>query len=351
MTSWLQRLLGGSVRATGPLATEDDVYYCYRLFLRREPDAEGFRHYMQKIKTDHIGTDRLIDEFMNSPEFRSIFLGRGGNGVLYNYIMHARDTIQLVSCQGFDMYIRPDDLFIGALIVDGKPYEQHITTTIQQHLRPGNVFLDIGANIGYFVLLGSSLVGPQGRVIGFEPNPSNAELVRMSIEHNHFTQTTLHQQAVSDRHDYFVLESEGSNGWLIPEASGTAVPGQEGNRPTMKQRYRVEAVALDDVLPDLDHVDLLKIDIEGSEPRALRGMDALIKRCRPTILTEFSPDLISAISNVHPKEYLEMLRSYGYALAEIQTNGASSAVLTNDEIMQRYTAANASHIDLMAIQR
>ena len=144
-------------------ATLEDLRACYRLFLLREPDETGWRAWKDLIESHQISVQMLVDGFMNGPEFRQL--------------QEAAATPVLVPLDGFQLYVRRNDYFIGAAIARDRSYEPHVTAAVRRMLRPGDTFLDIGANIGYFTLMGSSLVGSTGRVIALEPNPSNCARV------------------------------------------------------------------------------------------------------------------------------------------------------------------------------
>ena len=83
---------------------------------------------------------------------------------------------QRVQLEGFSLYVMPDD-YIGASIMSSRTYEPHVTKVIRRELNEGEIFLDLGANIGYFSMLASSIVKNKGKVLAFEPNPQNLPLM------------------------------------------------------------------------------------------------------------------------------------------------------------------------------
>ena len=104
----------------------------------------------------------------------------------------------LVKLNGFQMFVMPND-YIGKLIIDSKTYEPHITAVIRKVLKEGDVFLDIGANIGYFTMLASSVVKGKGKVIAIEPNPQNLQLIYSSLLENKISNVTVYPYAASDK--------------------------------------------------------------------------------------------------------------------------------------------------------
>ena len=104
---------------------------------------------------------------------------------------------KLVSMDGFKMFVMGND-YIGASILKSKSYEPHVTSVVMKLLKEGDVFLDIGANVGYFTMLASSLVKSNGKVIAFEPNPQNLQLIYSSIVENDAVNVDIYPYAASN---------------------------------------------------------------------------------------------------------------------------------------------------------
>jgi FkbM family methyltransferase len=251
----------------------------------------------------------------------------------------------LLNLRDFKMYVRLDDWAVGVHIARKRTYEEPVTTAILPFLKPRAVVVDIGANIGYYTLLAASRVGPEGKVIAFEPSAESIALLRMSLQENNFQNVTIHAKAVAQ-----------ANGILSFRMSDSIAVIHQ-NEPAA-QTFQVDSVALDSFLKDEPRIDLIKIDIDGGEGLALRGMKELLKRHRPALFTEFCPALLQGISGVSPEAYLDELRSVGYGLRILVPKKAAARLsqgespLTNDEIMQflqRYAASGWTHLDLLAL--
>ena len=150
-------------------------------------------------------------------------------------------------------------------------------------LKPGDTFLDVGANHGTYSLNAAQVVGAQGRVIAFEPNPKLAKLVRASFEANHFAQAEVIETACSDR--------EGKSDFYIPVAWSGEGSLYNNSAHVRCWQAEVRLARLDDILADtsLPGQVFLKIDVEGSEIAVLRGAYHLISVYRPYIHFETSP--------------------------------------------------------------
>jgi len=325
------RRAGYVAAAEGEWATVDDVYACYQLLLERRPDEGGLHYWSNLVTNNKVVRGYMIDSFLNSPEFKALQAGRN-NPVL-------------IDLPRFRMYVRLNDNFIGMHIAHERQYEPHVTRVLSDLLSPGDTFIDVGANIGFFALLGASIVGPAGRVIAFEPNPANCDLLRRSAEANEFAgRITIHPVAVAEKRTQFRFVTLGidSNGRLATPAEAAA---PESDLPS------IEAVTLDETLAGLERIDVIKLDVEGAEARAWQGMQAVIARHRPVLVFEFSPDLLRQTSEVEPANFLAEIQS-GHQLFIISPDGkVGSRPDDIAAIMGRYDALNVTHLDILARPR
>jgi FkbM family methyltransferase len=154
---------------------------------------------------------------------------------------------------------------------------------IRAILRPGDVVVDGGSNYGYFVTLAAGLVGPIGRVYAFEANKDVAALLVDSVEINGFAdRVNISTTAIADEQGttrFVTFESLQASGW--------ALPAREGRDTRDGVVSEVPTDRLDNLVPRGD-IRLLRLDIEGGEPAAIRGARQLIERSpRLVILTEW----------------------------------------------------------------
>ncbi len=245
---------------------------------------------------------------------------------------------QLVNLPDFSIFVMPHE-YIGAMILKSKTYEPHVTAVIKKVLREGEVFLDLGANLGYFSLHASRIVKNAGKVIAFEPNPQNQQLILSSILKNEITNIRLYPYAVSDSETVLRFITIGANGTVVAEQS-------------MDQNYHllVQAVILDDILRDEPRIDIVKIDIEGHELFALGGMKTLISKHKPVIITEFYPQALEMSKRGAPVEYLKQILRFGYDLSIIKPSGDLLSVADENQIMNYWRSLNEEsiHLDLIA---
>jgi FkbM family methyltransferase len=202
------------------------------------------------------------------------------------------------------------DLIMREVCLTGR-YEPQETAVLQQRLRPGMVFVDVGANWGYFTLAAAHLVGAGGRVLSIEVDPRACRTLKDNLARNRLDFVTVCEMAASDvpgtlaMRQYETAANDSGNFGL---ARSTTVVD---HGPT----FDVVARPLDDVLDEagIDRVDLLKMDIEGAEGRALAGLHrALTAKRVAAVLLELHPqhlhDLGSSVERV-----IAELRGYGYS--------------------------------------
>ncbi|MFT3679142.1 MAG: FkbM family methyltransferase [Ferruginibacter sp.] len=178
--------------------------------------------------------------------------------------------------------------YIDRWLYTSADFEPHIVKLFLQILEPGNNVLDIGANIGYFSLIASKRVGANGNVYSFEPSPATMERLKRNIQLNERTNVQLFQKAVSD--------TEGMVSFQMPaddiKNSGRASFRQLEENSTVTS---VETIRLDSKMDEIKPVALVKMDIEGAEAMALKGMTGLIKRDQPVFIMELSGSYLNQL--------------------------------------------------------
>jgi FkbM family methyltransferase len=153
-----------------------------------------------------------------------------------------------------------------------------------EELKPGNLFFDIGANIGYFTTLGSRLVGPRGGVIAFEPMARNLLYLNRHIVMNKLGNVSIVAAACSDSHQIatFAAGPNCAQGQLRNEEEDWIPGGDMFLAPTVT----VDAVsALIKRYPDV-----IKIDVEGAELLVLSGARKTLQEGKPRVLLEVHSD-------------------------------------------------------------
>ena len=186
-------------------------------------------------------------------------------------------------------------------------YEWKLQKSIAQELEPGSVFYDVGANVGFYSLLGALRVGRAGRVFAFEPLPANAALLRQHLAMNRVRNVEMFELAISGH-------------------SGTASFAGEATRAMGKLasdgNVTVQTATLDALIAEgrIAPPSAVKMDIEGAEFGALQGA----ARC----FAEFRPKLFLATHGkaVHD-QCCALLASWGYQWAGLARESGERAEL------------------------
>jgi FkbM family methyltransferase len=166
-------------------------------------------------------------------------------------------------------------------------YEPELRALMRRYLRPGGVAIDVGANVGWHTLLMAQLVGPNGRILAVEANPSVRERLAEHLQANHLSNVTIVPSALGSQ--------PGKLRFLAPPVdSFDAGDGHVAGENDKDERHIVETeVTTLDALTEregLQRLDFVKIDVEGFEWPVLQGAVQAFSRFRPVVCFEFNTD-------------------------------------------------------------
>lgn len=301
--------------------SRDTVVWAYRILLDREAESEDvllpkMRAYdtTRELRHDIVTSDEYHDK---NPDFA-----------------HTNERTLVIKeiAEGLRLWIDLSDHAIGLNILRGR-YELNELDFIRRTVRPGQHVVDCGAHVGYFAMHLAALVGPGGSVTAFEPFEPNAECLARSIRENAFdARVRLEPAAVGAEPGALPLV-------YAPNTlnSGGAFLQGQADVPAGHAARTVPVVALDRLsLPR--PVALVKADIEGAEPLAFRGADALLHADRPVILSELHPLQLERVSGISPGQFIAEMAGRGYrchllgagvpgrAIDDAPSNGVTSVV-------------------------
>lgn len=202
---------------------------------------------------------------------------------------------------GFGLYIDPMDSY--GFQNAGPGYERHEVETFKRLVKPGDRVFDIGANMGYFTILFSRLVGPAGHVMAFEPDEESLLLLQKNIELNHAKNVQVFPVALSEK---------ASEGILYRCPFNVAMHRLYPSVCCDTEGKTVSVLRGDDL--GLGAPDFVKIDVEGFELPVLRGLENTLHRNSSLfLLSEFSP-LSMLEAGYHPREFLTFVKHLGLRL-------------------------------------
>ena len=186
-------------------------------------------------------------------------------------------------------------------------YEVDKQHAITETLREGNVFLDVGANVGFYSLLASRCVGESGRVVAFEPFPENISFLRRHVELNQLTNVEVIEAAVADQAGSATF-SPGPDG-----CTGRLETGQSATEKCDNESITVKLVILDDLVAgeQIPVPNAIKIDVEGAEAAVLKGASNLLRDHHPVIFLATHGKHVRA-------ECLDLLHELGYQCSSLE---------------------------------
>jgi FkbM family methyltransferase len=290
-------------------ATVEDIYYCYRILLMREPSKEDLDYWSERVAAEQLTYSRLAAYFRKSREY---VIGRRARG------------LRLLTLDDFELYVQEHDWDIGENLIETNQYEPHVTAFLKQHLQEGMTFVDIGANVGYFILTAATKVGKSGKIIAVECNPRNCELIYMSLHRNGLDRATVYPFALGDTQKLMSFSWGFSNGFVTELAKDD------------EDAFIVPAVRLDSLLQNETRVDVIKMDIEGSEAKAWQGMQETIAKHHPVLLMEFFPALLERVSAVQADDFLENIFACGYRAAVLRRDQEMVPTLSTTEVIAEW---------------
>jgi len=167
-------------------------------------------------------------------------------------------------------------------------YERPVQDALASVVRPADVCLDVGANLGFFTLLLSRLAGPRGAVFAFEPVPANAAAIESNARLNRLENIEILTLALSG--------VDGRDELLLARHIGGAVLRSAGTPPDHVGGMDVETASLDTLVERgrIRPPDVVKIDVEGAEMDVLRGMQRALRRWAPTLVLELDDETAAA---------------------------------------------------------
>jgi len=207
------------------------------------------------------------------------FKGRGLSNTrigkfIYNkvFVPNKPDHVDLKG-ENFRLYIHKEkDILSDGLLVE-RSYEPLETKTIKGLVKKGEVVIDAGANIGYYTVMLSKLVGETGKVYSFEPSKKCFRLLKKNVEVNKCDNVVLVNKALSNHNGetsfYIHCDDHGSSS--IKCTSGC-------------KEVKVKCIKLDDYIPQEEQISLMKMDIEEAEVVALEGAEDTLKRCDKVVI-------------------------------------------------------------------
>jgi FkbM family methyltransferase len=246
----------------------------------------------------------------------------------------------------FKMVLDKTDRDGSEQIMNSGWYKDEVVTAdiFEKYLKSGMIVLDLGANIGFYTLLASSLVGPKGKVFAFEPSPYNTNLIRASVKENSFTNIVIVEAAVFDHVGKATLYLSPD---YISEHSLFDYNYSSGPHASVK-KIEVKTTTIDHYLENNVgslKADFIKMDIEGSESRALEGMKKVLEFNKHLIIvTEFWFNGFKHDKR-NPRNFLENLQKLNFKIHHIDEFEQRVYPVSIDEMIEIAESKVKNHIE------
>lgn len=194
----------------------------------------------------------------------------------------------------------PEDGYFQNLSSSYAP-EIELLTFMSTLLFEGGTMVDVGANIGLMTVAAGKIVGGKGQIFSFEPSPQNFKILEMNIKLNDLSKIVrTYNLGLSDASRNLKLHYSNKN-------RGGAFIADMAKDEVYELEEEIRTKKLDDIKILAKGCDLLKVDIEGHEPRFLKGATDFIHRFKPATILEANPWCLDALSNITLPSYLKQI--------------------------------------------
>ena len=250
----------------------------------------------------HVG--RTISYLVNHPSPVHNRVRAIGRLAWRQFRKHANSGAIIFRWHGMAFEVFPESISAGKVYYLDMPdwWEMNF---LQRFLRRGDVAADVGANIGVYSMLAASMVGPEGSVVAFEPDPCNIERLRRQIQRNQLSHVHIVEAAVSECVSKLFLKAGKDS------LSNVVMSPREG--------IQVAAVSLDSYFESRRPPVYVKVDVEGYEEAVVRGASSLMHRNFPLVWQlEFGG--LGNLYGYSEAAISNRLLSHGYQLCQYNTD-------------------------------
>jgi FkbM family methyltransferase len=248
--------------------------------------------------------------------------------------MHASGTEVANVLNTFKLYVDPNEVSVAVHLSKSGYWEAWITKWFIDNIQPGFTCVDVGANFGYFTRLLEWLVGPDGKVYAIEANPALYESLKKSIEDfpmKNGSDVVLSNVALADEVGMAELGVLGNN------FGGASILYGGVHGLPITNTYTVMKTTLDKIVEKDEYIDFVKLDIEGAEPLAMKGMEGMMDRIGLIVL-----EVLPSMAQYNPRFLHELF--YKYTVTKINFLGVEEPI-TYEQV------ANSDDLSMLVLRK
>lgn len=257
------------------MTTKEYVLAAYHMLLARDPEAGALEKWVKQAEDESWHPAKIAKMFIDSKEF-----------------YEKTHAFRMIQFAGLKLFAGVEEVHN---IVNHEPF---ITHHIANQLKPGDVFVDVGAAYGQHGLFAARLVGDRGKAILIDPRPRACISVQRAIKENKLSNCVLYPVAAWNQQQNLFLYTHGVCSYVLEKDSECDAV--------------VLGLLIDDLLKSESRVTCLKFDVEGSEVLAIEGAMATIKKHLPKIYLEVHSKYIQERTGRTAIAMLQSLQSIGY---------------------------------------
>lgn len=229
-------------------------------------------------------------------------------------------------------------------------WERDVENVVADYLQPGDVVLDVGAQVGMLTSQAAHLVGPTGAVVSFEPDPENYAVLSALVARNYLDNVYHHHLGLSDRNGHIELRRPvGSWGSFMVGESRSAL--DTGFHATDFVEFTVACQRLDDFMKSLTlgRLDLVKLDVDGPEVAVLKGACDTLKLYQPVVIVEASRHYADHGYSV--TDLIELMTGLGYELYYAQRNSTRYTLCQMPEDLTIDISVRGNAVDFFGLPK
>jgi FkbM family methyltransferase len=206
--------------------------------------------------------------------------------------------------------VHPLDYGVAWSLYTGHGFGDLEEAFLQTWIRPGMQVVDIGANVGLFTVALAKMVGPSGRILAIEPDPTNARLLKANVKRTGASCVTVCQCGAGATQASAKLTRSATNFGDHRIGPGDAAHSEE---------VEIELKAVDDLVREnnFTRVDFIKLDVQGFEGVVVEGMREVLNRYKPMVMTEFWPVRMNVVRPGSADTFLATFFDAGYTASSV----------------------------------